>query len=102
MGVEPAPDAHLPRDERVLGAKLRVQAGRATDRGRVGACDAQVEVQQRAVLELERAFELLGFHDRVDAELALVAMIGVLERALAALEQPSRAAVHKRRYRGED
>ena len=65
----------------------------------VGAGDAQVEVQQRAVLELERALELLGLDDRVDAELARVAVVGVLERALAALEQPPRAAVHERRGR---
>ena len=49
------------------------------------------------MLELERALELLGLDDGVDAELARVAVVGVLERALAALEQPPRAAVHERR-----
>ena len=54
------------------------------------------------MLELERALELLGFDDRVDAELAGVAVVGVLQRALAALEQPSRAAVHEPGRRRED
>ena len=47
------------------------------------------------MLELERALELLGLDDGVDAELAGVAVVGVLQRALAALEQPPRAAVHE-------
>ena len=48
------------------------------------------------MLELERALELLGLDDGVDAELARIALVGVLQRALAALEQSTRAAVDAR------
>ena len=47
------------------------------------------------MLGLERPLELLGLDDRVDAELALVAVVGVLGLAFAALEQPPGAAVHE-------
>jgi hypothetical protein len=86
----------------VLGPQLREQAGDAPRGGRVAADDAQVEVQQRAVLQLQRALELLGLDDGVDAQLARVAVIGVLQRALALLEHPSRAAIDEPRCRCED
>ena len=53
------------------------------------------------MLGLERALELLVLDDGVDAELALVAMIGVLQSALAALEQPARVPVHPAGSRAE-
>ena len=46
------------------------------------------------MLEFERALELLGLDDGVDAELAGVAVVGVLQRALAALEQPTSPPVN--------
>ena len=58
---------------------LKRPATRRTD-GAVLAGDAQVEEVERAVLGLERALELLGLDDGVDAELARVAVVGVLER----------------------
>jgi hypothetical protein len=53
------------------------------------------------VLEFERSLELLGFDDRVDAQLAGVALVGRLQRSLAPLEQPSCRAVHEGRRRRE-
>ena len=54
------------------------------------------------MLGLERALELLGLDDGVDAELAGVAVVGVLQGAFATLEEPARAAVQVAAGGGED
>src|SRR4051794_7788782 len=93
--VEPAAESHLAARELVLGAQLGEQTGDAAHRRAIATCDAQVEGVQGAVLELQGALELLGLDDGVDAKLAGVAMVGVLKRAFAALEQPAGAPVHE-------
>jgi hypothetical protein len=100
-GVEAAAEADLASDQLVLGAQLRERAGHAPNRGSVLAGHPELEVAERAVLGLERPLELLRFDDRVDAELVLVAAVGVLEAPFAAFEQPARPAVDQRRRRGE-
>ena len=54
------------------------------------------------MLEFERALELFGFDDGVDAELAGVAVVGVLQAAFAALEQLPRAPMHEPGRRRQD
>src|SRR5262249_842991 len=92
----------LTADQLVLGTQLREEPGHAADRRAVLAADAQVEQVERSMLELQSALELLRFDDRVDAELAGVAPVGVLQGAFASLQQSACPAMYDAQCRGQD